>query len=442
VNKTDFLGTKPVPKLLFELVPPMMLVFLVQAMYNIVDSVFVAKYSDTGLAALSVIFPMQLLLLAFATGTGSGTNVMVSRFLGEKNKNEAERFAFHGIILGIISWIAVSGICLLALEWYLKLSADDAGIISDGMAYGVIMLVFSFGLFIESAATKILQAVGNMKIPMLALSAGAIFNVVFDYLLIFGKAGFPEMGIAGAAAATVAGQILAMIITLLGLWKSSSLSIHPSKLEMNVFIKIYRAAIPNIVMQSLYTVYIFGLNLILGAFSAAAVTVLGIYYKLQSFFFIPLMGMEQAILPVVSYNYGKRDKKRIFDTLKYSCIITGICMLIAALCFILMPETLIGIFSKDEEITAIGKIAFPIIGTSFIPATVTLLLPVYFQGIGKNVEGVFMSVMRQIVLFVPIAWALAFFGLGYVWLTFPITETVTLFSGVVVLLKNKRIFTD
>lgn len=438
MKQSKFLGTEPIPNLICKLVPPMMLVFLVQALYNIIDSLFIARYDETGLTALSIIFPMQLIILAVASGTGSGINVIAARLLGEEKQSEAEKTAFHGLILGIVNWLVFTFICLILLSPYLAISASEQSVIKNGMDYGVIILIFSFGLYIESNCTKILQAVGNMKIPMIAQTSGAVCNIIFDYLLIFGKFGMPEMGISGAAAATVAGQILAMIISLAGVLKNPRLKIKPCKIQLKLFLKIYNAAMPNIIMQSLYTVYIFGLNLILGTFSAAAVTVLGIYYKLQSFFFIPLFGMEQAILPIISYNHGLGDSKRIRDTLKYSCFISVFFMGLAAAAFMFIPSILLEIFSENPSIISIGITAFPIIGLSFIPAAVTLLLPVFFQGLGKNFESIFVTVLRQIVLFVPLAWILSKFGLKYVWLTFPLTESITLAGGIFLLLKNKN----
>ena len=440
MEQSDILGIEPIPKLIFRLVPPMMLVFFVQAMYNIMDSMFIARYDESGLTALSIIFPLQLILLAIATGTGSGINVIAARLLGEGNKSAAEKTAFHGFILGIINWIATTLICLIILVPYFKISTSDALVIDAGVSYGKIIIILSFGLYIESNCTKILQATGNMKIPMLAQSSGAVCNIIFDYLLIFGKAGFPEMGISGAATATVAGQILAMIISFIGVLKNKCLKLRPYKIKIKLFIKIYKAAMPNIIMQSLYTVYIFGLNLILGTFSSAAVTVLGIYYKLQSFFFIPLFGMEQAILPIISYNHGMHNFRRIRAALKYSCLISVICMGAAAVAFILIPTNLINIFSQNQEILSIGKTAFPIIGLSFIPAAVTLLLPVFFQGLSKNFESIFTTVLRQIILFVPLAWLFSKFGLDFVWLTFPCTETITLLGGVILLFKDSFFF--
>ena len=283
-----------------------MLAQLIQALYNIVDSLFIGRYSGSGLTALSIIYPIQLLMIALAVGTGVGINTVIAAKLGEGKKEKADEFAGVGTPLALVLWGIFAVICWLIMPAYARMSTSSETIIRDVILYGRIVCVFSFGLFLESIWTKILQANGDMKTPMIAQVLGAVTNILFDPLLIFGMFGLPEMGIAGAAVATVTGQIVAAaIVAKKGFRKSPAKELYPGHLS-----RIFRLGLPNILMQSAYTIYIFGLNLILAGFCDQAVTTLGLYYKWQTFFFIPLGAMQTCIVPVISFNYAARNIDR------------------------------------------------------------------------------------------------------------------------------------
>lgn len=306
MDTSELFGTEKISKILSKLAPPVMLAQLIQALYNIVDSLFVGKFSDSGLTALSIVYPLQLLMIALAVGTGVGINTVMASKLGLGQKKKADEYAGVGTPLAIVLWLLFAAISFCIMPAFAKMSTTDPTIISDVITYGRIVCVFSFGLFLESIWTKVLQANGDMKTPMIAQIVGAVANIILDPLLIFGLFGLPEMGIAGAAVATVAGQIMAALIVMKkGFRKSPAKTMYPHHIK-----KIFRLGVPNILMQSAYTFYILGLNLILSTFSDQAVTALGLYYKWQTFFFIPLGAMQTCIVPVISFNFAARNIDR------------------------------------------------------------------------------------------------------------------------------------
>lgn len=421
-QSNSFFGTEKVLKLLLRLAPPVMLAQLIQALYNIVDSYFIGQYSKDGLAALSVIFPIQLLISALAIGTGVGVNTLMSKFYGLSKEKEAKETAGAGFFLSVVTWAVFATISCGIMGIYTKLSLSTPQAQDYACTYGRIVCGFSFGIFLESNWSKILQSKGDMKTPMIAQVVGAITNIVFDYLLIFGIGIFPEFGVAGAAIATVIGQILAaVIVSFKGYYK-----IPPFHKLRNYIKPIYQAGIPNIVMNALCTIYIVALNLILVSFSDDAVTVLGLYYKLQMFCLIPVMGLTTCIVPILSYNYATGQIGRCKQIVWESIAISAACMAVGTLAFEIFPTQLLSIFAKNEEnILEIGTVALRIIGTSFIPISVSLVIPTYFQAIGMGKQSIALTVLRQIVLLIPLAWIFSFFGLEVVWLAFPITEVVT-----------------
>ena len=413
-----------VVKLLLKLSPPVMLALLIQSIYNIVDSFFISRYSAAGLTALSIIFPIQLLMTALATGTGTGINILVSRMDGTGETKSQTDIVKSGLFSGFFNYVIFACAGLLLIRSYFAISSDQIPVQEQGIPYAQIIFAGSLGLFIESNCTKILQAKGNMLTPMIAQVTGAIINVILDPILIFGMFGMPEAGVAGAALATIAGQLAAMLITLTAVFRIYRFQ---GKMRLQNCIRIYRAGIPSIVMQSLYTLYIIGLNLILKQFTEDAVTVLGIYYKLQTFFFIPLMGLQQVILPVISFHYGAGKSGRVKDTLKYSVLFSCGIMLLATAVFLAIPEQLLSIFSDSASIMEIGRHALRIISGSFIPAGFVMMFTVYFQGIDRGRASIFITVLRQIILLVPLAWIFHYAGLHFVWLTFMVTEIISAF---------------
>ena len=417
------MGDTPIGRLLLKLSPPVMLALLIQSIYNIVDSYFVAQYSLSGLTALSIIFPIQLLMTALGTGTGTGLNILISRMDGNGDTARQRDVVKSGLYLGIWNFLIFTCIGMLLIGSYYTISSNQAEVRAEGIQYAQIIFLGSFGLFMESNCTKLLQAKGNMVTPMLAQVAGAAINLVFDPIFIFGLFGAPELGVAGAAIATIMGQWAAMLITLKAVFRTYDVR---GTFRFKDCIQIYQSGFPSIIMQSLYTLYIVGLNLILKQFTEDAVTVLGIYYKLQTFFFIPLMGLQQVIVPVISFNYGAHDNKRVNDTLRYSILISCGVMALGTFIFMAFPKELISVFADSTSILDIGTPALRIISVSFLPASLAMMFTVYFQGIDKRKCSVFITVLRQIILLVPLAWLFHFAGLNYVWLTFPVTESIAM----------------
>jgi putative MATE family efflux protein len=425
MEQTDLFGTEKISKILLKLAPPVMLAQLIQALYNIIDSLFVGRYSDSGLTALSIIYPLQLLMIALAVGTGVGINTVMAAKLGVGNEKEADEYAGVGTPLAGFMWLLFAVICWFAMPFYAKMSTNSEVIIHDVIVYGRIVCVFSFGLFLESIWTKVLQSCGDMKTPMTAQIIGAITNIVLDPLLIFGMFGFPKMGIAGAAVATVSGQIMAALVVMKkGFRKSPHRQVYPHHIA-----KIFQLGIPNILMQSAYTFYILGLNLILATFSDQAVTALGLYYKWQTFFFIPLGAMQTCIVPVISYNYAARNIERCKKTLSASIVFGMSLMALGTLCFVCIPSQMLRVFTSDELVIAIGRVGFRFVGISFLPMVTSLIFPVFFQAVGSSLKSSLLTVIRTVVLFVPLAYLFSRFGLNWFWLTYPVTEVITSLTG-------------
>lgn len=418
---SDFFGTEKISRILLKMAPPVMLAQLIQALYNIVDSLFVGRFSSSSLTALSIIYPIQLLMIALAVGTGVGINTAMSAKLGLGHGDEADEYAGVGLLLGSVLWFVFALVCYIIMPFFAKMSTNDPSVISDVIIYGRIVCVFSVGLFLESIWTKILQARGDMKTPMLAQILGAVTNIVLDPILIFGMFSLPSMGIAGAAAATVIGQLVAALVVM-----KKALAPLPPKRKFPTYVKnIFRLGLPNILMQSAYTFYIFGLNLILAAFSDAAVTVLGLYYKWQTFFFIPLGAMQTCIVPVISFNYAANNISRCKSALSVAIRFGMALMLLGTACFNIFPEQMLTFFSSDKDVLQIGTTAFRIIGWSFIPLVTSLTYPVFFQAVGESFKSSVLTVIRTVVLFVPLGYAFSLIGLDYFWLTYPVTDTLT-----------------
>lgn len=364
-------------------------------------------------------------MIALAVGTGVGINTVMAAKLGVGNEKEADEYAGVGTPLAGFMWLLFAVICWFAMPFYAKMSTNSEVIIHDVIVYGRIVCVFSFGLFLESIWTKVLQSCGDMKTPMTAQIIGAITNIVLDPLLIFGMFGFPKMGIAGAAVATVSGQIMAALIVMKkGFRKSPHRQVYPHHIA-----KIFQLGIPNILMQSAYTFYILGLNLILATFSDQAVTALGLYYKWQTFFFIPLGAMQTCIVPVISYNYAARNIERCQKTLSASIVFGMSLMALGTLCFVCIPSQMLRVFTSDELVIAIGRVGFRFVGISFLPMVTSLIFPVFFQAVGLSLKSSLLTVIRTVVLFVPLAYLFSRFGLNWFWLTYPVTEVITSLTG-------------
>ncbi|MCM1167981.1 MAG: MATE family efflux transporter [Lachnospiraceae bacterium] len=418
---SKFFANEKASKILLKMAPPVMLAQLIQALYNIVDSLFVGRFAESGLTALSIVYPFQLLMIALAVGTGVGINTAMAAKLGVSEKKSSDEFAGTAAPLAAVLWLLFAVLSWLIMPFYAEISSESEEVISSVTVYGRIVCVGGFGLFFESVWTKVLQAEGDMKTPMAAQIVGAVVNIILDPLLIFGMLGAPKMGIAGAAAATVAGQITAALIVMKkGFRKPPSKSVFLRHTK-----KIFRLGVPNMLMQSAYTVYIFGLNMILAAFSDQAVTALGLYYKWQAFFSIPLSAMQTCIVPVISFNYAARNIERCRKTLSAAVIFGFALMSVGVLCFELIPAPMLRVFSSDEAVIAIGSVGFRFIGISFIPMVLSLIFPVFFQAVGYAVRSSLLTVIRTVVLFVPLGFLFSRFGLNWFWLTFPVTELLT-----------------
>lgn len=425
ITDASFFGSESIGKILLEIAPPVMLAQLIQALYNIVDSFFVGKYSDDSLTALTVIYPPQLIIIAVSVGTGVGVNTYMARKYALGKDDEAKKTAGAGMILEIVSWAIFAVISFFIMRPYVTTSATSAGAINDAVTYGNIVCIGSLGTFLEANWSKVHQSSGNMRLPMLAQVAGAVTNIILDPIMIFGLGPVPEMGVAGAAYATVCGQFVAAVITGI-----RGFHVPPKLREMGEYVKkIYFYGYSSVFMQAMYTVYIFALNVILAGFSDAAVTVLGLYYKMQSFFFIPLFGLETCIVPVISFNYARKSYTRVREIMKQSLMISVGFMIFGIIAFLFFPDAMILLFSKSDEVMRLGKIAFPIIGSSFIPAAFSLMMPVFFQAIGDGKTSVLLSVLRQIICLIPIFWAFSLIGVNYTWLSFPISETISGTAG-------------
>lgn len=422
---TEMFRTGKASRILLKLAPPVMLAQLIQALYNLVDSFFVGRYSESGLTVLSIIYPVQLLMIAFAVGTGVGINTMMAANLGLGREKRANEFAGVGTPLAGALWLIFALICWLILPAYARMSTTSEEVIADVVQYGRIVCVLSVGLFLESVWTKILQAGGDMKTPMLAQIFGAITNIVLDPILIFGWLGLPELGIRGAAIATVVGQCVAAAVVC----KKAFRPIPPVKTCLRNCGSIFHCGIPNILMQSAYTFYILGLNLILAGFSDEAVTALGLYYKWQTFFFIPLGAMQTCIVPVISFNYAAKDVVRCKQMLFAAVGLGMALMAVGTACFELIPVQLLQVFTSNAQVIEIGTYGFRFIGSSFLPMVTSLIFPVFFQAVGYSLKSSLLTVIRTVLLFVPLGYLFSLWGLHTFWLTFPVTEIVTTAMG-------------
>lgn len=431
------MGTMPVNLLLVNISLPMVISMLVQALYNIVDSIFVAQIDEYALTAVSLAFPLQNFMIAVAAGTGVGVNALLSRRLGEKRFDEANKAANSAMFLAFCNWLVffLVGICFS--ELYFTLQTEIPEIIEYGKTYLLICCVASFGMFGQFCFERLLQATGRTVCTMITQAIGAIINIIFDPILIFGYFGFPKMGIAGAAIATVFGQIVAMIIALICNHRFNheiKLSIKGLKPEGKTLKQIYVVAVPSILMQSIGSVMTFFMNKILLGFTSTAAAVFGIYFKLQSFIFMPIMGMNNGLIPIVAYNLGAGFKERIVKAIKSSMIAAVTIMLLGLAAAELIPDKLLLLFNASEQLIEIGIPALRIMCTSYVFAGVSIIASGAFQGLGKGVYSLILSVVRQLVVLIPAAYLLSLTGnLTAVWFAFPIAEIASILMTFVLL---------
>lgn len=427
-EKENRMGVMPVGKLLFSMSTPMVISFLVQSLYNIVDSIFVARYSPDALAAVSLAYPIQILMIAVSVGTGVGVNALLSRLLGEGKKERAKATADNAVLLAIIASIAFAIFGAIGTKAFFNAQTNSDSIRSLGYSYLSIVSIFSFGLILEVTYERILQSTGKTIYNMITQGIGAIINIILDPILIFGLLGAPKMGVEGAAIATVAGQIVAMILSFVFNMKYNeevdiTFGIHIFKPDFIIIKDIYKVGIPSIAMQSMSTLMMLGLNKILVRYSDMAVNVLGIYYKLQSFVFMPIFGLNNGMTPIVAYNYGARNKDRIMKVLKYSFLSSLVIMVIGTAIFWLFPKELMILFSPNEEMLRLGIPALRICSLCFILAAFDVIAIASFQSLGNGMYALYASFLRQLVLILPLAYVLSnMFGLEAVWYSIPLAE--------------------
>lgn len=422
------MGVMPVPKLLITMSLPMIISMLVQALYNVVDSVFVAQINEEALTAVSLAFPVQNLMIAIAAGTGVGINALLSRNLGEKNLEGANAAAKNGIFLGMISYIVMAVIGLAGSHFFFTVQTKDPVIVRYGTQYMLIITVVSVGIFMQITFERLLQSTGKTIYNMITQGTGAIINIVLDPILIFGMFGLPRMEVAGAALATVIGQLVAVCMSLyFNCKKNTELDLNMRTFRPNktIIATIYKVGVPSIIMQSIGSVMVFGMNKILLIFSSTAAAVFGVYFKLQSFIFMPIFGLNNGMIPIIAYNYGAKNRERIMATIKMSVLIAVGIMLVGLVVFQIFPVQLLEIFDASENMLGIGVPALRIISLSFIFAGYIIIIISVFQALGNGVYSLMVSVIRQLFVILPVAYLFArVFGLSRVWWAIPIAEIV------------------
>lgn len=428
------MGVMPVSRLLISMSLPIMVSMLVQALYNVVDSIFVARLNEDALTAVSLAFPVQNLMIAAATGTGVGINALLSRHLGEKKFKDANVTAVNGMFLYALTYLLFALFGLFFSRFFFAAQTKDLAngmrIADYGSSYLVIVCTVSFGVFGQVLFERLLQATGKSIYSMFTQGLGAIINIILDPIMIFGLFGFPRMEVAGAALATVIGQVAAM---LLGLYfnikknKEISVSLKGFRPSWHVIKRIYSVGIPSIIMQSIASVMTFGLNQILMAFSSTATAVFGIYFKLQSFVFMPVFGLNNGMVPIVAYNLGAKKRNRMIKTIKLSMVYAVCLMLIGMVILQLFPKELLLMFDASEDMLSIGITALRYISFSFLFAGFCVISTSVFQAIGNGIWSMIISIARQLIVLLPVAYLLSKTGqLNLVWLAFPIAESVAL----------------
>lgn len=429
-EKENKMGVMPVNKLLMNMSLPMMISMLVQALYNVVDSIFVSRIDENALTAVSMAFPIQSLMIALGAGTGVGVNALLSRSLGEKDYDRVNKAAGNGIFLAGINYLVFLLVGILVTTPFYLSQTKDAQILSYGQQYLTIICCCSFGMYGQFIFERLLQSTGRTFYTMITQSIGAIINIILDPIFIFGYFGVPKMGVAGAAIATVIGQIVAGTIALvINIKKNDEIQLRLKgfRPDGKTIARIYEVGIPSIIMQAIGSVMTYGMNRILIIFSSTAVAVFGVYFKLQSFIFMPVFGLNNGMVPIIAYNYGAGKKDRLIKTLKLSIIYAVGLMLLGVIIFQLFPAPLFALFDASETMLAIGIPALRIISLSFIFAGFCIVCGSLFQALGNGVYSMVVSIARQLLVLLPVAYLLSLSGkVEAVWWAFPIAEIVSL----------------
>lgn len=439
LQKENKMGVMPVNKLLLTMSLPIMVSMLVQALYNIVDSVFVAMISENALTAVSLAFPIQSLMIAVATGTGVGINAVLSKALGEKNFDKANKTAVNGVFLTALSYLLFILIGIFVTGPFYHSQTGDAEILEFGKQYLTIVCVASCGLFTQITFERLLQSTGKTFYTMITQGTGAIINIILDPILIFGLFGMPKMGVAGAAAATVIGQIAAAVLSVVINHKVNhevKLILRGFRPDKDIIRQIFTVGIPSIIMQAIGSLMTYGMNLILISFTSTATAVFGVYFKLQSFIFMPIFGLNNGMVPIIAYNYGAGKKERLYKTIKLSIAYAEVLMVAGFLIFEFFPDVLFDWFNASATMLSIGVPALRIISISFLMAGFCIICGSVFQALGNGVYSMVVSIARQLIVLLPAAYLLSKLGkVDYVWWAFPIAEIMSLALSLFFLLR-------
>ena len=443
-TKENKMGVVPVNKLLITMSLPMMASMLVQALYNVVDSIFVSRINENALTAVSLAFPIQTLMIAVAGGTCVGINAVLSKALGEKKQDTVNKTAGSGITLMAISYVLFLLVGLFGVRGFYLSQTDDAQIVQYGYEYLSVICCFSFGIYTQFVFERLLQSTGKTLYIMFTQGTGAIINIILDPILIFGLLGAPQMGVRGAAVATVIGQIVAGIMAFcINRAKNDEveLYLHTLRPDAAIVKQIYRVGVPSMVMQAIGSVMTYGMNRILISFTPTATAVFGVYFKLQSFIFMPIFGMNNGLVPILAYNYGAGKRDRFIKALKCGIGYAFALMVIGLIIFQTIPDRLLKLFDASDDMLQIGVAALRTISYSYLLAGFCIICGTAFQALGRAGYSMVVSIARQLVVLLPAAYLLSLSGnVNYVWWAFPIAELMSLMMTVIFLLRiNKQV---
>ncbi|MGL5260701.1 MAG: MATE family efflux transporter [Lachnospiraceae bacterium] len=438
-KKENKMGVMNENKLLISMALPMMISMLVQALYNIVDSIFVSMVNENALTAVSLAFPIQVLMIAVGGGTGVGVNALLSKSLGEKEHENVNKAAENGIFLAILSFVLFLIVGIFFSKIFFQSQTNDAQILEYGTQYMTVITCMSFGLFGQLIFERLLQATGKSVFSMITQGIGAITNLILDPILIFGLFGMPKLGVTGAALATVIGQIIAASVgMILNMKYNSEIKLFDKKFrpDLECIKKIYIVGLPSIIMQAIGSVMTYGINIILISFSATATAVFGVYFKLQSFIFMPVFGLNNALIPIIAYNFGAKNRDRVIKTIKISVVYSVSIMAIGFVVFQVFTAELLSLFQASDLMLEIGVKALRIISISFIVAGYCIICGSVFQALGNGVYSLIVSIARQLVVILPVAYLLSLLGnVNLVWWAFPISEIVSLIISTIFMIK-------
>ena len=437
------MGYMPVAKLVTTMSLPMIISMLVQALYNVVDSMFVSRVSENALTAVSLAFPAQNLMIAVATGTAVGVNALLSKSLGEKNQKRADSVAENGVFLALVGFVIFLLFGLFGTGAFLRSQTDIKEIVDYGTDYLTVCCCFSFGVFGQIMFERLMQATGRTFYTLITQGVGAVVNIILDPIFIFGYFGVPRMEAKGAAVATVIGQIVAFILAvILNKFKNPDVNLKLLKFrpDFKMIGRIYAIGVPSIIMVAIGSIMTYSLNRILISFTETAAAVFGVYFKLQSFVFMPIFGLNNGVIPIVAYNYGAKKRERVIKAIKVAIVFAVSFMMIGLAVMQLMPAQLLGIFNASKDMLEIGTTALRTISLSFIAAGFAVVMSSTFQAFGKGVYSMLISIARQIIVLIPAAYLLSRTGvLANIWWAFPIAEVMSVLVATVlfiVLYKN------